>query len=214
MKLPTDISSLAVVTFSRDSLITSLSPGAEALTGSKVTGLVGESIVRMLGDSTVFELPYILDRVKNAGRWEGEITLKDSTDSLKSYGLILPLAGGNEKDSGYLLLIRQEDGKPGIGVNFGYPDVGRHIRALVHDLNNSLAVIMASSQLVALHCGSSERVRSDTEKLNTEVERVALVAETLHTCARSLSEASESSSTGSMAKNESYPRDQILQDLP
>ncbi|MEJ2110785.1 MAG: hypothetical protein P8Z37_12925 [Acidobacteriota bacterium] len=171
-------------------------------------------ITHRFGDSTVFELPYILNRVETEGRWEGEIKLKDGKASTKSYGLLLPLAGSHGKESGYLLLIRQEEGKTGPGLNLGYPDAARQIRSLVHDLNNSLAVIMASSQLLALHSGSSERARSDIEKLNTEVGKVALTVETLHKFACSLCDSSESSSPGRMVKNEGYPQDRILRDLP
>jgi PAS domain S-box-containing protein len=61
---------------SPDTLITSLSSGAEQFTGYSAQELVGRSITQILTDSSVFEMPHIMNAARECGYWEGEIILR------------------------------------------------------------------------------------------------------------------------------------------
>ena len=74
-------------------------------------------------------------------------------------------------------------------------DVGSRVRALVHDLNNPLAVVMGSTQLLALNVHCTGKIRSDIEKLYSELEKMAQVVEKLHGYAFSLCERGRDSGT-------------------
>ena len=58
---------------SPETLITSLSSGAEQFTGYSAQELVGRPVTQILDDSSAFEVPRILDAAKEWGHWEGEI---------------------------------------------------------------------------------------------------------------------------------------------
>jgi len=185
-------SALAAITFSVDTLITSFSSGIEVFAGYSKNEIVGRSVARILADSSVFDMPKILDTVKSEGGWEGSITFRDrNKKSVKAYGTVLPLAEGDCRNTGYLLLARL--GKftnAGNESGLEYSYIGNRIRELVHEINNPLAVIMGSTQLLAMNSGCTGKVRSDIEKLYDELEKVAHVVERLHGYAFSLCEKS------------------------
>ncbi|NWG12161.1 MAG: hypothetical protein HXY20_01360 [Acidobacteria bacterium] len=75
-------------------------------------------------------------------------------------------------------------------------EVGKHIRALVHELNNPLAVMMGFTQLVLLDGRCEGRMRADLEKAYSEMKRAAGVVEKLYACALSLERGSGSGRSG------------------
>jgi nitrogen-specific signal transduction histidine kinase len=187
---PANESGPVAVTFAQDTRILSLSSGIAALTGYSGNEIIGASVARLLDDGTVFHLPHILDTVKDKGIWEGEITCLDcDAKPVKGYGTILLLAGGSDRHAAYLLLLLPgEVSKTESRPNFHYSDVGRRMRTLVHDLNNSLAVIMGTTQLLAITADDSGKVQSDIGRIYAELEKVALAVEKLHEHAFSLCE--------------------------
>jgi len=65
-------------------------------------------------------------------------------------------------------------------------EIGRHLRAVVHDLNNPLAVMMGFTQLMLMDGRCEGQSRVDLEKVHSEIKRVAAVVERLHAYALSL----------------------------
>ena len=184
----TNLSGRLAVTFFPDTRIKSLAPGIESLTGYGNGEMVGRSITLILADRTVFEMPNIMDTVKKEGIWEGEIAYRDiHKNVIRTYGTVIPLSDGTSRNSELLLHSRLAQSETSYdGANFIYSDVGSRIRTIVHDLNNPLAVIMGSTQLLALNPGCSGKMRSDIEKLYAELEKMADVVEKLHGYAFSL----------------------------
>jgi len=181
---------LAAITFDADTRITSFSLGAEDIAGHSKDEVVGEPVTQLLADETVFELPLILKTAKERGKWEGEITCADCNNTpFPAEGVVLSLVENGNRGAEYLLLIRSlETYNDGDDSNSVYWDIGCRVREHIHSLNNSLAVIMGSTQLLSLNSGCTEKVQSDIKKLYMELERVALVVGTLHEYAFSLCE--------------------------
>ncbi len=65
-------------------------------------------------------------------------------------------------------------------------EVGKELRTLVHELNNPLAVMMGFTQLILLNNRCDANVRTDLDKVYSEMRRVARAVEELHTYALSL----------------------------
>lgn len=193
MKLPGLESPSAAVTLNDDTCVTSLSAGIEGIAGFARDKIIGESIARMLADKTVFQLPRILDTVRAAGMWEGEVSFRDGNDMpVPARGTILPLSAGENGNSGYLLLVKPIAAEPESDASDSISaGVGFHIRELVHEMNNSLAVIMGSTQLLSMNSTPSGKTQPDIEKIYSEIARMARVVESLHEYAHSLCESAE-----------------------
>ncbi len=84
-------------------------------------------------------------------------------------------------------------------------DIGKHLRALVHELNNPLAVMMGFTQLIMLDGHCDGRMRADLEKVYSEMKRAASVSEKLHACALLL----ERGSPEERAKPACFPQDAV-----
>jgi signal transduction histidine kinase len=69
-------------------------------------------------------------------------------------------------------------------------DVGKELRALVHELNNPLAVMMGFTQLILLDDRPDGKMRADLDKVYSEMKRVARAVEKLHAYAVSLQQQS------------------------
>ena len=177
------------VTFSGDTRVTSLSAAMENVDGFNQDAIIGQSVAQMLADRTAFELPQILDTVRAKGMWEGEVNFRNGSDMpVPTRGTVLPLSSG----AGYLLLAKPmpEGGETDASDSLS-AQIGHHIRKLVHQMNNSLAIIMGSTQLLAMNSRSAEKMQSDIEKIYSEIGRMALVVESLQEYARSLCEKAE-----------------------
>jgi signal transduction histidine kinase len=186
-----DRENLAVaVTFGGDTRVTSLSGGIGNDAGFSQNEIIGESVAHVLADRTVFQLPQILDTVRAEGMWEGEVSFRDDNDKLvPTYGTVLPLSAGTDRNSGYLLLARPIRADGGTDVTEPlHSQIGHHVRKLVHQMNNSLAIIMGSTQLLSMNSRSAEKMQTDIEKIYSELGRMALVVESLQEYAHSLCE--------------------------
>ena len=196
MESPTRSSDRIAVTFSSDTLVTSLSSGIKSIAGYSRHEMLGRPIARILADRTLFEMPRILDTVKDKGSWEGEIDYRGSNrTTITAYSTIMPLSESGPGISGYLLLSHLAESENSVcGTGSSDTNAGPRVRIMVHDLNNHLAVIMGSTQLLALNSGWTGKIRTDIEKLYGELERMARVVERLHGYAISLCEKSPNSS--------------------
>lgn len=176
------------LTLSPEALITSLSSGVEQFIGYSSKELVGRPVTSILVDQSVFELPGILTAVRDWGYWEGEIVLKARDGSpLHARAAFSSLSGAGNRSAGCLMLSMLEEpsavnGKGGAEI----VRVSRTLRALAHDMNNPLAVIMGLTQLMMLSGEYQGKAKGDLEKLHAELKRVILILEKLHGYAVSL----------------------------
>lgn len=177
-------------TLSSDGIITSLSSGAEQFTGYSAHELVGRSITHILDDSSAFEIPRIFDAANEWGHWEGEIVHRGRGGKLfEGRGTVSLLAGTGNRSAGYLLLSNLN--KASIIVTDGNSvssEIAGKLRTFAHDLNNPLAVMMGFTQLLILNSNCQGNIRSDIEKLYSELKRVIQVVEKLHAYALALYE--------------------------
>jgi signal transduction histidine kinase len=176
------------ITLSPEALITSLSSGAEQFTGYSAQELAGFPVTRILEDSSAFEIPFILRSAKEWGAWGGEIVHRDrGGNHLKARGAITMLGSREGYHSGYLLisnfdaLSSEGDKEDLIGA-----EIASKLRVIAHDLNNPLAVILGYAQLLILDESCSGKIRTDIEKLYSELQRVIPVVEKLRSYAISL----------------------------
>jgi PAS domain S-box-containing protein len=178
------------VTFSSDGLITSLSAGAEWVTGYSAQDLTGRTITHILADHSVFEVPQMMKSAREWGGWDGEISLRNrSGEVLEARGSIAPLAGKGNECMGYLLVSDLNlSATIGAGADGILHETGAKLRMLAHELNNPLAVIMGFTQLILLNPNCSSDVRADLEKVHSELKRLVHVVEQLHTYAMGLQE--------------------------
>jgi PAS domain S-box-containing protein len=175
-------------TLSPDALIVALSSGAEQFTGYAARELVGRPITQILNDDSAFEVPRFLDLAREWGHWEGEtIHRTRGGRSLEARSAISLLAGKGDRADGFLFvsnlnrsLVLEESDKSAVS------DIASNLRAYAHDLNNPLAVIMGFTQLLILNTGCQGKIRTDIEKLYSELKRVSQVVEKLHGYAISL----------------------------
>lgn len=193
MESLTNSSGWFVVTLSPKTLVTALSPVTDGFIGYSGREMIGCPITQFLADKTVFDMPCIINTVKEDGKWEGKIAYRDRHGrDFTAHGNILLLSDSENRHSGYLLLSRlagSSDSKDG-DIGSRYEDVGLRVRALVHDLNNPLAVVMGSTQLLTLNSRCTGKIRSDIEKLYSELEKMVQAVEKLHGYAFSLCEGS------------------------
>lgn len=185
-----DSSGWFAVTFSSETLVTSLSPGIKPFEGCSNEEMIGRPVTQFLDDRTVFKMPHILNAAKEEGRWHGEIIYRDCLGkAIKAHGTVMMLSDNESRLSGYLM-VSKLTGTRNSGAARGstHANVGLHLRALVHDLNNPLAIVMGSTQLLALNTACPGKIRSDIEKIYSELEKVVHVVEKLHGYAFSLCE--------------------------
>lgn len=175
-------------TVSRDSLITSLSFGAEQFTGYSPQELVGRPITQILADPTAFQLDHILEAANQWGHWQGEMLHRTRAGKeIKAQGIVTLLAGGGNHAAGYLVYsnLTEESDLPQSPDSVTCEIAGK-LRVFSHDLNNPLAVVMGFAQLLMLNPNCQGTVRKDVEKLFSELKRVIQVVENLHAYAISM----------------------------
>ncbi len=177
-------------TFSPDARITSVSCRAEQKTGYGAQELVGRPLAQILADPSAMELPRMMEAAKEGGYWEGRI-LHHSRDGtfFESRGLISTLENPGHGNCEYLLIsIFDEFEDSGQCTDSVVADIAANLRRLAHDLNNPLAVTMGFAQLLLLDQHCQGKIRTDLEKLYSELKRITQVVEKLHEYARSLYE--------------------------
>jgi len=182
------------VTFGKNGLISSLSPGAEQVIGFSARDLVGEPITRILADRSVFEVASMMEQATERGLWEGKIVhLNQSGISFEAAGNVSMLLTHEGPKIGFLMvstLVRNADGDPYEQV--AVKEVALKLRTFAHELNNPLAVMMGFTQLILLNAQCTGKVRADVDKLFSELKRVIQVVERLHGYALSLQETERS----------------------
>ncbi len=184
MRANPDADGILAVTFSSDGIISSVSATAERVTGYDADLLVGKPLTHIMADCSAFEVPQMLERAARDGSWEGAIVYRSRTGRcVEARTTLTTLPAGNEIPSGYLLASGPETAAPD-GVAVG--EVAARLRAITHELNNPLAVTMGFAQLILLNTRCEGQLRSDMEKLYSELKRVVEVVDTLHGYAVSL----------------------------
>jgi PAS domain S-box-containing protein len=178
------------VTLSAEGRIASLTPSAEQVTGYAAQELVGKPVTDIFSDLTAFEMPRILDMVKGCGYWQGRLVYQSLEGELLAAGSTLSvLAEKHPHSPGYLLisnlnrssLLGEEDDSI-------VSEIATTLRMFAHDLNNPLAVMMGFAQLLILNQNCQGTIRSDIEKIYSELKHVIQVVERLHEYAHSLRE--------------------------
>lgn len=187
---------------SPDALIASLSSGTEALTGFSAQELIGKPITQILADPSAFEMPAILRTARELGFWEGNLVHRTRGGKLLETRCMISLLSGSEnRHEGFLLVASLDQTSP--AVYFGSPataEISAKLRALVHDMNNPLAVAMGFAQLLVLNTTCPGQVRSDIEKVYVEIQRITQMVERLHEYAISLNEPSAKSQIADFVK--------------
>jgi len=176
------------ITFSAGGLIESLSASAEQITGYSAGELVGKPITHVLGDRSVFEIAEMIETARDWGAWEGAIEHRDrSGNTLEGRGSLALLAGCEPAPVRYALItLLERDAAEAPWDRTALEQVGSRLRILAHEINNPLAVIMGFTQLIMLNGNCSGKIRTDMEKLSSEVGRLIQIAERLHSYARTL----------------------------
>jgi signal transduction histidine kinase len=177
-----------VALLSREALITSLSSSAELFTGCPAEELAGMPVTRILADYSAFEIPRILAAAREGGIWEGEMVHRDrSGNTVKARSKLALVASFEGRQRGYFL-ISDFDPIALPGGSGGKQEITAKLRAFIHALNNPLAILMGSIQLLTLEEGCQGKIRADVERLYSELRRLAQVVEELRDYAISLSE--------------------------
>ena len=178
------------VTLSPEGLIESLSSSAEQFTGYPAQDLVGRPITQILADDTAFEIPKILNAAREWGHWEGEVIHSTRSGiSLEGRCAVASLSGRGTLPDGFLF-VSNLNKMPITGDrdNAAMADVAANLRAIAHDLNNPLAVILGFAQLLVMDSSCNGKVRTDLEKLYSELQNLIRIVEKLHSYAISLHE--------------------------
>jgi len=187
-----ELAQLMAVTLSPDGLISSLSPSVHQLTGYSAQELIGKPITDILAEEFVGEVSQMLDTARLLGTWDGDIVHESrSGRSLDGRGSLATLAGAGNEDAGFILVSAVSDANENISCGYCGAtncDIAPRLRSFAHELNNPLAVMMGFAQLILLNERCSGKVRSDVEKIYSELQRVIEVVERLHRYALRLQE--------------------------
>ena len=183
-------SRLFVVTLSPEASITSISSGAEDLLGYSPRELLERPVTVILADDSAFEVPQMLSAAGEWGYWEGGLTLQSRDGHpIEGRGAVVFLAGDESHSGGYLLISNLEKSTAGEAVtDSALAEVSARLRAIAHELNNPLAVMMGFTQLLTLNAACPADVKADIGKVHTELKRVVEIVEKLHGYAVSLCE--------------------------
>jgi signal transduction histidine kinase len=179
------------LTLSADATIAYFSNGTVNDLGYLPEELIGRPVTQILSDHSVFEIQHILDSARKSGCWEGKILFRGREGNpWDAEGTVIPLAGREIRDAGYLLIFRFDEAiRGGIeSLDSASGEVGAHLRSIVHELNNPLAVMMGFAQLAILNTKCPQDVRSGIETIYSELQRVAQIVERLHHYGISLQE--------------------------
>src|SRR5438093_4517575 len=157
-----DLMKWMTLTFSPDGLVTSISQGAENLTGYSAQELVGKPVTEILGDRSVFEISQIMDSAREWGSWDGEIVHRDRNGrSLDGRGSLCVFTGRTGNNLGYsLTTILNESVTADGACESALVEVVGKLRLFAHELNNPLAVVMGITQLVMTNTACTGKFRS------------------------------------------------------
>jgi nitrogen-specific signal transduction histidine kinase len=176
------------INLSSEAHITALSLEAEQFAGYPAQELVGRPLAQILDAKSAQEVPQMLDMATESGYWVGDVICGACGGMfMEARGMMFSMAGKSNSSAGYLLMLtpnksfalNQEESS-------ALTEVAGTLRALAHDLNNPLAVMMGFSQLLVMNENCHGQVRNDIEKIYAELKRVIQVVERLQEYARSL----------------------------
>jgi len=173
---------------SNDGRITSISNTAAQLTGYSTAELSGRPVATILADRSILEFSKLIQSARDWDIWQGEIAYRNRSGNLLwAHATLAPLFNGNGSDrcDGFLLMSDLNYG-PGNDAGPALSEVAAHLRETSHELNNPLAVIMGFTQLILLDSQCDGKMRSEVERLYSEMKRLIQVVERLHAYAVSL----------------------------
>jgi len=176
------------IALSRDGLITAVSNSAEKLTGYPADALVTKPLTSIVAGPAQRAVDAILRAAEEWGAWGGEIMHRDCTGKPMPARATMTLLEGPGPSSARFLLISIFD-VPTVTDAAGIPmrDVSARLREIAHDLNNPLTVIMGLTQLTLLRTCCDARIRTDLERIHSELGRMSRMVEKFHAYALSLS---------------------------
>jgi PAS domain S-box-containing protein len=178
---------------SPETLIISLSRGAEKSIGYPPEDLVGRPVTHILADASVFDVPQILETAGKWGCWEGRIAHRTRDGRLiRAQSTVSLLSEKGSRSSGYILTSHLNGHVDSCGSeNPVLTEVAANLRTFAHELNNPLAVIMGFTQLLVSDTDCQGRIRADIEKIYSELKRVVQAVERMHDYTLSLCEQQE-----------------------
>ena len=178
------------LSFSPDGSITSASSSAEQLTGYSTQELVGRPITHLMDDRTAFEIPHMMQTAREWGSWEGNIVHRFSSGkSFEAHGELSLLSDKENSFTGYLLVSAISGAaEKSSGDESALTSVAAKLRAICHEMNNPLAVMLGFVQLIMLNRGCDGKIRADMEKVFCEIQRVIHSVSRLHSYALTLQE--------------------------
>ncbi|HYK87985.1 MAG TPA: histidine kinase dimerization/phospho-acceptor domain-containing protein [Acidobacteriota bacterium] len=182
-----DPAGFLALTFSMDGLIDSLSSSIEQATEYAAGDLIGRPITHLLADRSAFDVPHMIESARQTGSWHGEIVLRcRSGKCLTTLATLTQIAGKEEALRCYLLVSLPDIAAAQGGDAVLIRDVAVSLRKISHELNNPLAVMMGFAQLILLNTRCEGQIRTDMEKLYSELKRVIQVVDDLHSYAVAL----------------------------
>ena len=185
VRFGTEETAWIAVTLANDGIITSISETSEQLTGYESREVIGLPVTSILADRSVFEVSGMLETARQSGSWSGTVTHRDRDGATRSGTCtLLALSGGGSQRSGFLLFSSFDASSASDCADASA--IGTRLRSFAHEMNNPLAVVLGMAQLMLLNPQMQGRVRSDMEKLYSEMQRVIHVTEKLHSYAISL----------------------------
>ena len=177
------------VALSAEGMIASLSSTAEQLTGYSALDLVGHPIATILADTSAFEVPHMLKSAGDWGVWEGDIFHRNrSGTSIKAHATLAQLSTRDNCAAGFLLLSILNRRSSVNSAEADPREVADTLREIAHELNNPLAVVMGSIQLLLMDLQCEGKMRNDVERLYSVTKRLVQTVEKLHSYACALQE--------------------------
>jgi PAS domain S-box-containing protein len=190
---PANAAHWMALSFSPDGSITSVSSSAEHLTGYSAQELVGRPITHLMADRTAFEIPHMMQTAREWGSWEGDIVHRfRSGNSFEAHGELSLLSDRENVFTGYLLVSAiSSAAEKGAGGDNVLTAIAARLRAICHEMNNPLAVMLGFVQLILLNPDCQGKMRADMEKVFAEVQRIIHSVSRLHSYALTLQEKDE-----------------------
>jgi hypothetical protein len=172
-----DPSGWTAIAFTCEGTISSFVYSAEPGVGSPGKPL--RRITDLLEDSTLFELPEMMNQAADAGMWRGEVRYRSGNGHPRSgFGTLVPLTPVEHSPRGFLLVTTFGSREP-LSESLQY-EIGSRLRIFCHEINNPLAIVLGLAQLAIQNPECTEKIRGDMEKLYSELRRAVEVVHRLH----------------------------------
>lgn len=180
--------SLLAINFTSDGIVTSISRSVESILDYSPQDLLDLPVTQILSDRSVFEVLEMINSAKKQGFWQGNIAHRNRMgNSMYAQGKVTQMPGREGQDETYLMLSTFScSSQQGAAAHPVLQEVAVVLRALAHEMNNPLAVIMGFAQLILLNMNNNGKNTSDMERLYSEIKRLIQVVEKLQSYAISL----------------------------